>query len=272
MSSAEEGTNPYAPPRAPLEHAAAVGTEQFLPKGRAVAAGRGWNWLVDAWPFFTAAPGTWIGIGVVFLLMMIGLSIAQSLLALIPVAGPILGGLPGSLLTPVFVTGMVIGCAAIRREGKLEFNHLFEGFKGHFGRIAMIGAITFVASVVVGLIGGLIAGEDLAMVAVDSLMNLRLPATRPLLGILVALALFIPVMAAAWFAPTLAVFHDLRPLAAMKSSLIGGLRNFFPMLVYGLVGILPAVLASLPLMLGWLVLGPVFVASIYTAYRDIYLR
>jgi len=31
-----------------------------------------------------------------------------------------------------------------------------------------------------------------------------------------------------------------------------------------------AILASVPLALGWLVLGPVIAASVYTAYRDIY--
>jgi hypothetical protein len=33
-----------------------------------------------------------------------------------------------------------------------------------------------------------------------------------------------------------------------------------------------SILASLPLLLGWLVLGPVFAASVYTSYRDIYLK
>ena len=32
------------------------------------------------------------------------------------------------------------------------------------------------------------------------------------------------------------------------------------------------IVATLPLMLGWLALGPVLAASIYTAYRDIYLK
>jgi hypothetical protein len=32
-----------------------------------------------------------------------------------------------------------------------------------------------------------------------------------------------------------------------------------------------AIVASIPLALGWLVLGPMIVASVYTAYRDIYL-
>jgi len=32
------------------------------------------------------------------------------------------------------------------------------------------------------------------------------------------------------------------------------------------------IIATLPVLLGWLVLGPVFAASIYTSYRDIYLK
>jgi len=31
-----------------------------------------------------------------------------------------------------------------------------------------------------------------------------------------------------------------------------------------------AIVASIPLALGWLVLGPMTIASVYTAYRDIY--
>jgi hypothetical protein len=43
-----------------------------------------------------------------------------------------------------------------------------------------------------------------------------------------------------------------------------------PFLLYGIVFFIAAIIASIPLMLGWLVLGPLLAASIYTAYRDIY--
>jgi uncharacterized membrane protein len=56
----------------------------------------------------------------------------------------------------------------------------------------------------------------------------------------------------------------------MKASFTGCLRNIVPFLVYGVIGFVLMVLASVPVLLGWLVLGPVMVASIYTAYRDIY--
>jgi uncharacterized membrane protein len=43
-----------------------------------------------------------------------------------------------------------------------------------------------------------------------------------------------------------------------------------PFLVYSLVVFGLAIVAFIPLGLGWLVLGPVSFASVYTAYRDIY--
>jgi uncharacterized membrane protein len=95
--------------------------------------------------------------------------------------------------------------------------------------------------------------------------------TTVALAVLIMLALSIPVLMAIWFAPSLVVFHNLGAVEAMKASFSGCLRNIVPFLVYGIVGFVLAILASIPLGLGWLVLGPVFGASIYTAYKDIYL-
>jgi uncharacterized membrane protein len=58
--------------------------------------------------------------------------------------------------------------------------------------------------------------------------------------------------------------------AALKASFFACLKNIVPFLVYGIVGFVLAIVASIPVMLGWLVLGPVFIASVYTAYRDIF--
>ena len=44
-----------------------------------------------------------------------------------------------------------------------------------------------------------------------------------------------------------------------------------PFLVYGAIGLVLSILASIPLMLGWLALGPVFAGSLYASYKDIYL-
>ena len=90
------------------------------------------------------------------------------------------------------------------------------------------------------------------------------------LAILVMLALMIPVAMAVWFAPGLAALNERGAVEAMKESFTGCLKNIVPFLVYGVVLLGLSIVASIPLWLGWLVLGPVVAASIYTAYRDIF--
>ena len=64
--------------------------------------------------------------------------------------------------------------------------------------------------------------------------------------------------------------RGIEPLDAMRLSFNGCLSNVVPFLVYGLVGVVLAIVATIPLALGWLVLGPVTVTSLYTSYCDIY--
>ena len=44
------------------------------------------------------------------------------------------------------------------------------------------------------------------------------------------------------------------------------------MLIYGLFLMVLAIVATIPIGLGWLILLPVLMASSYTAYRDIYIQ
>jgi uncharacterized membrane protein len=56
----------------------------------------------------------------------------------------------------------------------------------------------------------------------------------------------------------------------MKASFVGCLKNIVPFLLYGVVMIVLCIVAAIPAGLGFLVLGPVAVASMYTGYRDIF--
>ena len=93
-----------------------------------------------------------------------------------------------------------------------------------------------------------------------------------LLAVLIMFALLLPAVMAVWLAAPLVMFHEHGALEAMKGSFTGCLRNVLPFLVYGLVLFVFSIAATLPLLLGWLVLGPVLAASIYASYRDIYLK
>jgi uncharacterized membrane protein len=82
--------------------------------------------------------------------------------------------------------------------------------------------------------------------------------------------LSVPLYMATWFAPALIVSHDLAPAAALKASFYACLKNWLPFLVYGVVLLVLGLAAAIPLGLGYLVLVPVLVASVYTSYRDIF--
>jgi uncharacterized membrane protein len=57
---------------------------------------------------------------------------------------------------------------------------------------------------------------------------------------------------------------------AVMSSLRAVFKNVLPFLVYGVIQLVLAVVASIPFALGWLVLLPVMLLTAYVSYRDVF--
>jgi len=267
MSASSGNENPFAPPKAAVLEAEAQAREgeEYVPDGQKVATGRGMEWFGEAWTLFKAAPGTWVGMFVVFLLL-------SMVLAIIP-----MGSLASSLFYPAVVAGIMMGCQSIEEGGRLEFSHLFAGFKDKLGSLVLVGVLYLVGVMLIGFMVGIAAvfmipsmmGKNFDGGDVENVLSM-LPYF--LLIVLVVTALMLPLIMALWFAPAIVVFHDVQPMAAMKSSFSGCLRNMLPFLLYGVVGLLLGILAIIPLGLGMLVLGPVMWGTMYVGYRDIFVR
>jgi len=238
-------------------------------RANAVASGNGTAWWREGWRLFTASPGVWIAITVLYLIIMVMLSFV-----------PVLGSLATTLLAPVFAGGVLTGCRAQDRGGELRIEHLFGGFSDRLGPLMIVGLLYLIGTlaivvVVGGLlfaavgmtgIGALLTGDPLqAGVAVLAALGIG-----ALFAVLLGLLLGIPLLMAFWFAPALVALRNDEPLAATKASFDACLRNMLPMLVYSLLGLVFAIVASIPLGLGWLVLAPMFAASIYASYKDIF--
>ncbi len=255
-------TDPYTAPRSRVADVPVAGAEgSFTSDARAVPAGHGWKWITDGWGLFRRQPGTWILLLIVFVLISV-------LIALIP----ILGSIASNVLWPVFAGGIMLGCRELDQGGELAVGHLFAGFRDHLGKLVVIGILYLVALIVIVLVAFAITGAGIgfgALMGTDR-GGAELNVTAILLGVLLALALIIPVAMAVWFAPTLVVLNDLGVGDALKASFRACLRNIIPFLVYGVIGIGLAIVASIPLGLGWLALGPTLAASVYAAYRDIF--
>lgn len=230
----------------------------FTPGGRGVDAGRGWAWIAAGWEIFKRAPGTWIAMVVVYALI----SMAA---AFVPFIGPV----ASYVLLPVFAAGFVAASLKTDRGESPKFSDLFAGFETRFGVLATVGAI-YVAAILVIAFGVLFA-SGISFAAVAHGGEATQVAGALLVAILVILALMVPLLMAVWFAAPLVVYHGMGAVDAMKASFTGCARNVVPFLVYGAIGLAFGILATIPLMLGWLVFGPVLAASLYAAYKDIYL-
>jgi uncharacterized membrane protein len=181
-----------------------------------------------------------------------------------------------SLVMPIFAGGMMLGCKALEDGDSLEFSHLFAGFRVNTGNLVLVGVLYLVGAVVifaaVGLMSALLLGGAAAMSGGDAEQFGPMMAVPFMLLVLVAMALFLPLIMAFWFAPALVVLHDVPAFPAMRMSFLACLKNFLPFLLYGIVLTVLAVLATLPLLLGWLVLSPVMWASMYASYRDMFVQ
>jgi len=228
--------------------------------GRAVGAGQGWTWIAEGFGLFKKAPGIWIALVVILFVILVVLAFI-----------PLLGAVATFLIMPVFVGGLLLGCRALEGGGELEVAHLFAGFKAHTGNLIVLGALAIAGWIVVMLpvvvIGG--AGAFLAALRGDAAGVAALGGSF-MLAWLVALALSIPIYMALWFAPALVVLRGMAPIEAIKESFLGCLKNVLPFLVYSIVLMVLGIVAAIPLGLGWLVLGPTLIASVYVSYRDIY--
>jgi hypothetical protein len=239
------------------------GLELVLP-GHSTPAGEGIAWIGAGWKLFARAPLMWI----ISLVIVFVIAIALSFV-------PILGQIIVQLLGAVFAAGWVVACRSLERGGEFELEQFFAGFKRQFGKLLLLGAIFMAFGIALLLVFSVFFGFSIlaAFMAGDTEQAMAAVAASSatlLLGTLVCLALFIPVLAAYWFAPALIVMHGMAPLAAMKASLLGSLRNVVPLFVWGILMTVLMFLAAIPLGLGLLVAVPLMISSSYAAYRAIF--
>lgn len=260
----------FPPPPSALPPAASPPPGRAAPvNGRSVEAGRGAAWWSEGWRLFMAAPATWIGVLVVYVVVVVAVSLV-----------PLLGQIASGLLAPVLAAGVMVGCRELDRELPLRVAHLFACFDGRLPSLLIASAIYLGGWIALWLLAGvfifgaagaglafsLLAGDPAAL-ASSALAGLGVGA---LVATLLVLLLSIPLMMAFWFAPALIALRGDEPVAAMLASFSGSLANVLPLLVYSLIGLALAIVASIPFGLGWLVLGPMLGGSVYASWRDIF--
>lgn len=266
--------NPYQAPvvTTPSLDSSEPGAD-FVPSGSTLSAGEGVEWISAAWQLFVKFPMMWIVMIVLYAIFYVALAFV-----------PFVGSLAGYLLYGIIGAGWLASAHAVATDKKLEIDYLFSGFKERTNPLFIIGA--FYAGGLIGILllmvlmaifialalgasgvfGALMSGDtsELATFAGASIMTF-------LFVFLIGLALLAPLLMAMWFAPALVYFHDVEPVQALKTSFFACLKNWLPFTIYGMVMILLVIVAAIPLMLGFLVVGPIALISMYTSYRAVFM-
>lgn len=230
---------------------------------RTVDAGRGVSWWTEAWALFAKQIGVWILLS----LAMMAIYIVLTLI-------PFIGSLAGSLLVPVFIGSWMLAARKVEGGGTLEVGDLFSGFRDKLTPLLVLGALLLAAMLVIGVIVGALGigamGGMMAGGAMQSAGAMMAAAGTGMFALLIALVLGSALTLAVWFAPALVVFRDMQPVDALKASVSASLKNIGPFLIYGLLYIVAAIVASIPFGLGWIVLLPIMLLTVYASYKDIY--
>jgi hypothetical protein len=250
-------------------------------QARIVSAARGARWLGEGWRLFRVAPLGWLA-------AVFGYWLLMTLVSLVPFAGVA----AAAVLVPAFSVGFMAVARAASRGGPTELALLFEGFR-HQPRSQLVLGVVYLACIAL-LLGASTLADD------GALARWMITGKRPeeevlrsegfFTALVVAAALYVPVMAAFWFAPPLAAWHSTGAAKALFFSFAASLMNWRAFLAYGAVtavvtlvipfvvltaltlvaaGALRFPVASLifPLLL---VLLPTLFASFYASYRDVF--
>lgn len=236
---------------------------------RRLAAGRGVEWWKEGWRIFTASPLVWI---LIVLAWIVGMVVVGFV--------PLLGNVVQTVLWPVLAAGVTLGCHAMAGGKPLEFAHLFAGFKSpRLRNLLTLGLIALAFSIAITLIvllammlsfgtaglAALMSGDSMAAMTTALGAGMVMLLLLPILLIVIALFTM-----AWWFAVPLVTLNGAPPVEALKASYAAAWANIGALAVFGLVFIVLAIVASIPMGLGWLVLMPVAIGAGYASWREVF--
>lgn len=215
------------------------------------------------------------------------------------------GVLPSSsvvmaIINPLLIAGLLIGAHHIyTQQGKVKPLQMFEAFQHpRVAQIVLYAVITIVLGIaIIGILMAIVGMDNVSgidwqrFVAGDeayvrSVLKMIAPAIAWGVLLLILFSL------ATWFAVSLILFSEQKAFPAIGNSFVGGLKNFFAVLVFAIVALICFIVVALimSLILGMFgsivtnpiinlvidtlfsaLIVPIFIGVTYIAYREIFL-
>lgn len=230
------------------------------PDPRRIASGHCVDWLAGGWRLFMAIPGVWLQQSLLFMAILFAIGVV-----------PLIGWAVVLVAFPVLSAGMLWTAAETAAGRRPGVAGLFIGLRRHAGNLLMVGIFYLLGGLLAGLVGALVGGgAALTGYVLGALAGMGLTLGGVVLGSAVFMVLWVVLIMALWFAPSLVLFHDVAPLEAMRLSVEACIRNVLPFALMAVMLYVLIWLAMLPAGLGMLVLVPVMAGAVYTSYQDVF--
>ena len=249
-----------------------------------VAPTNGWNWVLTGFALFRKSPAMWALLTLTYIILM-------QVLGMIPA----LGWFAATVLIPTFSASFMNVSRELDQGRKLRLELLFSGFRSNLRALLAQGGLYLASGLAILGLSALIDG--------GLLLQLMVLGTRPpaaafedanlALATMLAAALYLPVLAAFWFAPALSAWRKLPAFQSLFYSFFATMRNWRAFIAYGLALALLSIICSvalfvlallvrgvlgnrsqdafvlvmLPIMLTYI---PTLFASFYASYRDVF--
>jgi len=232
-------------------------------EARSVDVGHGWSWFTCGFRLFARSPGRWMLVSAVVFVLVYVLSRI-----------PVLGGLAFAFLWPVMTAGLLHAAHAADAQRAIDVGNLFYAWRDTTkrNRLLWLGAVALAVSIATAVVMVMVfsATHNRPLAIEGGIEALNAMGPPVLLAMLIVFSVQLVATMALIYAIPLVMFRDIGVNDAIRSSFRACMRNALPLLVFGAVYTVAAVVASLPLLLGWLVLLPASVGMLYCSYKDLY--
>jgi hypothetical protein len=240
------------------------------PEGREISALNVADWLASGWQAARTQPLLWLAV-------ILGSADFATLLKLLPMYRPF-----AMLLAPLVAGALMLAQDRARDGEPARLGELLAAVVERRNALLAIGL--YCAAIVLAGYAILFTALHVSMTAAATASGAHGllitydggHAAQSVLESMIGVPIFAAALAAAWFAPSLVMLHDMTPLDAIAASFKGVARNWPMALVYFVAMTLAVWLAPMiPLMAYALVVTPVLAAlmllSMYGGYRDVFV-
>ncbi|MEZ5740316.1 MAG: BPSS1780 family membrane protein [Burkholderiaceae bacterium] len=228
-----------------------------------VDSGQGFAWWMQAWQLFMRAPLLWIVLAVAMVVLLVILG-----------AIPLLGQLAVPLLTPVLVAAWLLAAREVAAARTPTIEGIVAQVQARLTPLLILGAILLGAGIVMALIVGLLGFGavvgGIASGAGESGTGIMAAIGVGLMALVLGLGMSVVIGIAFWFAPALVMLRDAAPVDAIKASVRGTLGNLPAFLLFGVVYLVAALVASIPMGLGWILLMPMMMLTMHASFEDVF--